>query len=487
MNISHLNVGMIHSLIGKNDGVSIVIDQSVNAMVKDMGIELGNIFFLAAHSSPRFNAETNDIFWHKSEIHKVIIKNFCGELPEGAEQLIHEKALEAKTIIGDWVKKNNIDLIIAHNTSHPYNFITAVGLGYYIEGLRDKGIIWPKIMVWWHDSYFEREQFSNPNPVIKKYLKYLPGTEIDGIAFINKSQPELAKKLFHSLNYPQVDKFFSTRTEVVPNTSSIDWPWKSKNWEENKLVAPIQDNYNDTFFKDIGLECAVEKCGFTMDETVLLLQHTRVVPRKKIETAIDFAFKLETRYLKDGLKKCIAVLVSGHSGDEQADYKKFLNDYYDQKMLQNPDSKVVLVFGESRILSHRDIIVDKKYYNFYEIPSVVAAHGGMGTYFSEVEGFGNNLLEMISFGLPVIINKYEIYKTDIEHLGFSFPEVENCELSDKSVEESYMLLTDYLKRNANVKHNLEILNEKLDHRIIASKLKPLIRKMFTRILNLESN
>jgi uncharacterized transporter YbjL len=60
MNISHINVGIIHSLIGKNDGVSIVIDQTVNAMVQDLGIALGNIFFLAAHSSPRFNAETND-------------------------------------------------------------------------------------------------------------------------------------------------------------------------------------------------------------------------------------------------------------------------------------------------------------------------------------------------------------------------------------------------------------------------------------------
>jgi len=32
MNISHMNVGIIHSLIGKNDGVSIVIDQTVHAM-----------------------------------------------------------------------------------------------------------------------------------------------------------------------------------------------------------------------------------------------------------------------------------------------------------------------------------------------------------------------------------------------------------------------------------------------------------------------
>lgn len=485
MNISHLNIGIIHSLIGKNDGVSIVIDQTVHAMVDDMGIELGNIFFLAAHTSPRFNAHTNDIFWHKNDIHKKIVSGFCEPADDNLDAEIHSKALEAAELIEEWVTKNSIDLIIAHNTSHPYNFITAVGLGYFIEKLRDKGIVWPKVMVWWHDSYFERAQFANPNPVINKYLKYLPGTEIDGIAFINGSQPDLAKKLFHSLHFAKTEKFFETRAIVVPNTSSIDWEWKEQDWDNKHMVAPIKDNYNDTFFSDIGLICEIEKRGFTLDDTVLLLQHTRVVPRKRIEVALDFAFDLEKKYKSLNQNKCITLLISGHSGDEQADYKKFLNDYYNDKMAEYPDSKVVLIFGEHRILSHRDIIVDKKYYSFYEVPAIVAAHGGLGTYFSDVEGFGNNLLEMVSFGLPVVINKYDIYKTDIEHLGFEFPAVEDCSLNAEVVDECYTLLNNYKERNKNIRHNLHILEEKLDHKIIAEKLKPLISKMFTRILNLE--
>ena len=485
MNITHLNVGIIHSLIGKNDGVSIVIDQTVHAMVDDLGIELGNIFFLAAHTSPRFNADTNDIFWHKNDIHKQILATFCDEPPAGFDELIHAKALEAMDIIAEWVKKNSIDLIIAHNTSHPYNFITAVGLGYFIEKLRDQGIVWPKVMVWWHDSYFERDQFANPNPVIKKYLKYLPGTEIDGIAFINGSQPELARKLFHSLQFAKTEKFFENRAIVVPNTSSIDWEWQDQDWNNAHPVAPHMDSYNKTFFRDIGLECEVNKRGFKLDDAVLLLQHTRVVPRKKIEVALDFAFAIEKKYLSDNERKCVTLLISGHSGDEQADYKKFLQDYYEVKLKENPGSNVIMIFGEHRILSHRDIIVDRKYYNFYEIPAVVAAKGGIGTYFSDVEGFGNNLLEMVSFGVPVVINKYDIYKSDIDHLGFDFPWVENCELTDEVVSKGYELLTNNKVRNVNIKHNLKVLHEKLDHQIIASKLRPLIVKMFTRILNLE--
>ena len=485
MHIPHLNVGIIHSLIGKNDGVSIVIDQTVHAMVNDMGKKKKKIFFLAAHTSPRFNAETNDIFWHKNTIHKKIIRDFCRKPEEGFDELIHEKAMEAKWIIEDWVNRNNIDLIIAHNTSHPYNFITAVGLGYYIEGLRSKGIIWPKLMVWWHDSYFEREQFSKPNKVISKYLKYLPGTYVDGIAFINKSQPELARKLFESLGYPHTEKFFDQRCIVVPNTSSIDWKWRGKEWKGEENVYPEQDNYNDTFLEDIGLSREIDKRGFTIDNSVILLQHTRVVPRKKIETALNFAFHLEKRYLKEGMRKCIVLLISGHSGDEQVQYKKELNDFYDMKLHENPGADVVMIFGENRILSHRDIIVDKKYYNFYEVPSIVASLGGIGTYFSEVEGFGNNLLEMVSFGLPVVINKYDTYKTDIDHLGFKFPSIENSPLTPEVIEDAFCLLNDSKYRNENIKHNLNVLSEKLDHKIIAMMMEPLMIRMFTQILNVE--
>lgn len=483
MDISHLNYGILHSLIGKNDGVSIVIDQTVNAMVHDMGIELGNIFYLAAHSSPRFNAVTNEILWHKNDVHKTILNLFSETPPEWLDNYIHENALYAKEVIGRFVEENEIDLLIAHNTTHPYNFITAVGLGYYFEELRKNGIIWPKILVWWHDSYFERIRFNNPNKVIKKYLKYLPGTYIDGLAFINSEQPKLAKKLFEYHKKENNENFFKYRSVVVPNTSSIDWDWKNYNWNSDKYIFPEQDKYNSSFLKDIGVTDKLHELGFELKDTVFLLQHTRIVPRKKIELAIDFAFRLENKFLEKNQKKVIILLVSGHSGDEQVKYKEFLIDYYANIMQDKPDSRVLLFIGENIILSHRDIIVDKKYYSFYEVPSIIASYGGLGTYFSEVEGFGNNLLEMISFGLPVLINKYPIFKKDIEYLGFNLPAIEDGLITDEVVDEAYELLTNNQLRNKLVQHNLEILENKLDHKIIAEKIKPLFKNIFTRSLD----
>ena len=485
MKLNEIRIGIIHSLIGKNDGVSIVIDQTVKAMSKHLKINIGNFFFLAAHSSPRFNAQTNEVFWHKSEEHKFILNNFNNSDESDLnklDKLIHETALYAKEVIKKWVDENHIDLIIAHNTSHPYNFITAVGLGYYIEELRNQGIIWPKLMVWWHDSYFERKIFSNPNKVIQKYLKYLPGTYVDSIAFINKQQIELGKKVFGQYNNQKLEKFFENRTTVVPNTSDIPWSWEHAENISSEIISPPQDSYNKSFFKDVGLESEVHNRGFTIDDTVILLQHTRVVPRKKIELAIDLAFELEKKFIKNGKKKCVAVIVSGHSGDEQNKYLQDLHDHYAEVSKTNPDCNVVLIFGENIILSHRDIIVDKKYYNFAEIPSIIASHGGLGTYFSEVEGFGNNLLEMISMGLPVVINKYKVYKDEIEQIGFALPAIENVQITKELIDSAYKLLTDIEYRNKIVYHNLRTLHENLDHKIIVDKLKPLILNMFMRTL-----
>ncbi len=482
MDISHLHYGIIHSLIGKNDGVSIVIDQSVNAMVKDLGIGLGNIFFMAAHSSPRFNAETHEIFWHKSELNKTIVSQFSREADSSLAELIHENGLIARDIIADFVKRNSIDILIAHNTSHPYNFITAVGLGYYIDELRKQNIVWPKVLVWWHDSYFERAQFANPNPVIKKFLKYLPGTLVDGIVFINSTQTGLARKVFSEYDANPKDSFFTDRTAVIPNTHDIYWDWKACTWTGNTLNFPPQDSYNQSFLRDIGLEDMLKSGGYSVQETLILLQHTRIVPRKKIEVAIDLAFKLAERFEREGKRKCIALLISGHSGDEQVKYKEYLAEYFQIKGKSDPGRPVFMIFGENHILSHRDIIVDKKYYNFFEIPGIVASFGGIGTYFSETEGFGNNLLEMIAAGLPVVINKYDIYKTDVEPLGFNMPFIEDGVLDEALIEKTFKLATDIAYRNQIVCHNLAILSEKLGHKIISKFLSPLITNIFTKSL-----
>jgi hypothetical protein len=82
----------------------------------------------------------------------------------------------------------------------------------------------------------------------------------------------------------------------------------------------------------------------------------------------------------------------------------------------------------------------------------------------------------------VAINRYKVYKEEIEHLGFRLPAIDNDNLTDEVVEETYRLITDIGYRNQMILHNLKVLNEKLGHAIISDKLRPLIVNMFTRLL-----
>lgn len=476
MNLSRLNIGIIHSLIGKNDGVSIVIDQTVLAMNRYMEIPLGNIFYLAAHVSQRFNTQTDDIFWHKNAIHRKIIQHYQeNQFPVDLELEIEQSANYAKNIIADFVEKNNIDLIFAHNISHPYNFITAMGLNYYLEERRKDNYTWPKVIAWWHDSHFEREIFKNPNSTIKKYLKYLPGNLLDGVVFINDGQKEFFLQYLNE--YGRVNKylFLENRSTVIPNTSDIEWDWKNADWDSSYPVIPPQDNYNDSFFDDLRITNFLKGKNKDIDDAVFLLQHTRIVPRKKIELALELGFELCRKFAG---KKALVLLVSGHSGDEQNSYLDSLTAYHQQLTEKYGTDEVMLLFGESHILPHREIIVDKKYYAFNEIPGIVAAKGGIGTYFSEVEGFGNNLLEMMSLGLPVVINRYRVFKEYIAPIGFDLPYIDNCEFSKKIVDAAYDLLTDIKFRNQTVCYNLRKLEEKLSHREIVKKLQPLMENIF---------
>lgn len=479
MDISRLKVGILHSLIGKNDGVSIVIDQTIKTMVKKMDIPLGNIFYLAGHSPPRMNTALDDVFWHRNEDNRYILEHYNQEPPEGFEDRILQPALYAKTIIADFIEENGLDVFIVHNSCHPSNFIFAVAVGMYFEERRAEGLMLPRYLLWWHDSHFERKRFADCNEVIRKYLKYIPGPDVDGIVFINSIQPEFGQQYLEQLGNKDIETYFDRKTCIIPNTCDIPWNWELALEHDQPLIPP-EDQYNKTFYREVGLLDALEERGYSIDTSVVLLQHTRVVERKRIDVAIDFAIAMRKRYLQDDIDRCVVLLISGHSGDEHDAYHTFLEEYFEKKTSEDEQLQkgVVLIFGESVILPNREVLVNKKYYAFADIPAIVARSGGMGTYFSEVEGFGNNLLEMMALGLPVVLNRYGIYLSDLEPMGFDVAAVDECVLTDEAIETSYRYLTDPEVRASTIEHNLKVLDELLNHDVMAGKLTPLIQNLF---------
>ncbi|MEA2012564.1 MAG: hypothetical protein U9O87_05695 [Verrucomicrobiota bacterium] len=483
MNLSNIKIGIIHSVVGKNDGVSIVIDQTIEAMIKHMGIRLGNIYSLAAHAPMRFNTTLDDIFWHNNDANRYILKYFSDrKIPSDLDAFIYANASYAKRIIEKFVHENNIDLLIVHNGCHPSNFVYATAVGMFFEELRNENKKMPLYLLWWHDSHLERTRFEKPNNIIKKYLKYIPGDFVDAIAFINSEQEKIAEKYYEKQGKIDEKMFFKEKTVTIPNTCSVQWDWRAKMYlDDASIIAPPEDHYNKNFLEDIGLIDELKKRNKTLGNTVLLLQHTRIVHRKRIDVSIDFAFKLQKLFKEKNNPKTVALIVSGHSGDEHDEYKQHLFNYMKKKFkIQNnfSENNVILLFAEHRILPEKEVIVDKKYYRFADVPAIIAKYGGMGTYFSEVEGYGNNLLEMISMGLPVVINKYPVYKSDIEKLKFKLPASENARLPDELMEECYKILTDIQLRNDTIINNLQVLEKKLNHKVVAAKLTKLFQNLF---------
>jgi len=138
--------------------------------------------------------------------------------------------------------------------------------------------------------------------------------------------------------------------------------------------------------------------GIGPDE-YLLLQPTRVVPRKRIERAIEVARRLD---LKSTL------VISHSSGDEGTAYESYLRDYADLMGVR-------VLFASDRIDHQRRHTPDGR--KIYALADVYQ-QADLVTYPSTVEGFGNAFLETIYYRRPIVMSAYEIYRRDIQPKGF---------------------------------------------------------------------
>jgi mannosylglucosylglycerate synthase len=133
--------------------------------------------------------------------------------------------------------------------------------------------------------------------------------------------------------------------------------------------------------------------------TLMLLQPTRIVPRKRIEQAIELTRRLGEKAV---------LVISHHSGDEGRDYEYYLHEY---ASIMNVPVKFAADFFD---VERGSSIEGRKIYSLADAYS----QADLVTYPSRIEGFGNAFLETIYYRRPIIINNYEIFKTDIRPKGF---------------------------------------------------------------------
>ena len=198
---------------------------------------------------------------------------------------------------------------------------------------------------------------------------------------------------------------------LIPNVMPFD------------TAPPAGDGYADPLRADLGIPA----------DHLLVLQPTRVVPRKRIEHAIELVARLE--------RPC-TLLISHESGDEGNEYEAYLRSY--AKLL-----RVHTLFGSELMGQTRGKTSDGR-----RIYSLADAYQqcDLVTYPSSLEGFGNAFLEAIYYRKPLVMSAYEIFKVDIQPKGFKAIVFDEF-VTDEAVRQTNTLLADPARLADMVDHN----------------------------------
>jgi glycosyltransferase involved in cell wall biosynthesis len=186
----------------------------------------------------------------------------------------------------------------------------------------------------------------------------------------------------------------------------------------------------------------------------LLLQPTRVVPRKRIEHAIELTHRLGP--------ECVLV-VSHASGDEGSAYQTYLQDYAGFL-------KVRVLFACDLINHYRGQTPDGR--QVFSLADIFQ-QADLVTYPSTVEGFGNAFLETIYYRRPIVMSTYDIFKTDIQPLGFKVIGFEDF-IHEGTVQQAEAVLRDPALAADMADHNYELGRRYYSYRTLKSQLVALL-------------
>lgn len=251
-----------------------------------------------------------------------------------------------------------------------------------------------------HDFFWERIRFS-----------------VNAVGdYLDMAFPPRDEQLLHVVINAAAQEELSWRRGLpallIPNVFDFDTP------------APESDDFSKDARRELGFS----------DDDILILQPTRIVPRKGIEHAIKLVSELKDPRCK--------LVISHSAGDEGYEYQHILT-----QMAHEEGVELHLIsdrISETRSINDHG----EKIYTLWDL----YPHVDFVTYPSIYEGFGNALLEALYFKLPVLINRYSIFARDIEPKGFRLPVMDGY-MTKGLIEEVRHLLEDATYRKMTVEHN----------------------------------
>ena len=314
------------------------------------------------------------------------------------------------------LKRFDIDLIIAENcVTIPMNIPLGLAV---VETVMETGI---QCIAHHHDFIWERE-------------RYLVNAVDD---YLKAAFPPMLRQMEHVAINTQAASEFSRRTglpcRVIPNVMDFDSP------------PPPPDEFSKDFRETIGVG----------PDDILILQPTRVIQRKGIESTVELVRRLNGPPCK--------LVITHATGDEGDNYAERVQAY--ARLLG-----VEAIYADKWIGSERGKTPDgDKRYTIWD----AYAHADFVGYPSCYEGFGNAFLEAVYCRKPILCNRYAIYRTDIEPCGFR-PVLMDGFLTDEVVEQVHRVLSDEAYRTEMVENNYRVGLQHFSYGRVAIELRAIM-------------
>jgi glycosyltransferase involved in cell wall biosynthesis len=355
MSPRHHRIGFVAPRLAGTDGVSLET-RKWSAVLTQMGHEC---FYFAGESDwPADRSYVSPEAHLDHPLIRCLNVDLFDDYTRSSEtsQLVQKLKEHLKEHLRQFLRAFQPDLLIAENAlSLPMNVPLGLAL---TELIAETGL--PTIGHH-HDFVWERDRFA-----ISSAGDYVE-------AAFPPTLPTIHHVVINSFAARELALRTGASSTLIPNVLDFESP------------PPTPDEYAAGFRAALGIDA----------DAHLLLQPTRIVPRKRIQFAIELARRLET--------KCVLVIshASGDEGPAYADYLRnyaalldvrvlFASDIVDHDRGQTPDGRKV--YALSDVYQQADLV----------------------TYPSQVEGFGNVFLEAVYYRRPIVVSTYEIFKIDIE-------------------------------------------------------------------------
>ena len=352
--------GFVSTRFAGTDGVSLETQKWVDVL-KSKG---GRIFYMAGEldTPDEISYLEPKAFFQHPEIleiqHALFTKK---QRSREITQKVHAIKETLKDALEKFYDRFKFEILVVQNAlAIPVNIPLGLAL---TEFITETGI--PTI-AHHHDFYWERQRFHSFAAM--DYLR----------SAFPPIQPNIQHVVINSIAGLELARRTGASWTLVPNIMDF------------KIFPQEIDEFNRHLKSDIGLD---KNCFF-------ILQPTRLVSRKGIETSIELVSRLKQ-------KNC-ALVIPHEAGDEGFSYQERVQDY---AKFMGVDLRIV----SDLIAKKRGVGAGgRKRFTLWDI----YPHADLVSYPSLYEGYGNAFVEAIYFRKPVLVNRYAIFEADIEPKGF---------------------------------------------------------------------